>query len=222
MRVLDLFSCSGGAARGYQQAGFYVVGVDIENQPNYAGNEFYQAGALAVLEHFLAHGEWPFGGDFGMIHASPPCQHWSSSTRDATRHLDLVTPTRSLLEQTGLPYVIENVERAPLIGYLRLCGSMFGLDVRRHRYFELSFPAMSLACNHKAWVNGRPWTVTGNLYDKDQFHDHSFKPSFERGRELMEMPWVQTVHELTEAIPPAYTKFIGEQFLSQHVRGVGS
>lgn len=203
-KLLDLFCGAGGAAMGYHQAGFTeIVGVDINPQPNYPF-DFIQADVLDMTSV----------GDVDLIHASPPCQHWSASTRDPSRHPDLIAPTRDLLIASGKPYIIENVERAPLIGYLRLCGSMFGLPVQRHRYFELSFPAMSLACNHLEW-NGQPWSVIGHLSTKDQRHPHSWKPSFDRGREAMEMPWVQTVHELVEAIPPAYTKFIGEAFLAQ-------
>lgn len=191
------------------QAGFtFVVGVDIAPQPNYRGNMFYGADAIDFLTTMDV-------SDFDLIHASPPCQHYSAMTRDRERHADLIAPTRRALEATGIPYVIENVERAPLLGYLRLCGSMFGLQVQRHRYFELSFPAMSLACNHKEW-NGRPWTVTGKLDGKDWKYPHSWKPSLERAKLLMEMPWVETMSEIAEAIPPAYTKFIGEQFLAQH------
>ena len=90
---------------------------------------------------------------------------------------------------------------------------MFGLQIQRHRYFELTFPMMSLACNHLVWDTGRPWTITGDLNNKDQPYPHSWKPSFDHGKALMDMPWVETVHELGEAIPPAYTRFIGEQFL---------
>jgi DNA (cytosine-5)-methyltransferase 1 len=205
MRLLDLFSGAGGAAVGYHRAGFdEIIGVDIEPQPNYPFT-FVQADAFDVLA------TWDLS-EFDMIHASPPCQRWSASTRDPEKHPDLIAPTRQALIALGVPYVIENVERAPLIGYLRLCGSMFGLQVRRHRYFELSFPAMSPACNHREWTAGRPWSVIGHLSNKDQKHQHSFKPSFEQGRRLMEMPWAKTVHELVEAIPPAYTEFIGEQF----------
>ena len=137
-RLLDLFCCEGGAAMGYQRAGFEVVGVDLERRPRYPF-EFHQGDALEFLE---AH-----AGDFDAVHASPPCQAYSI-TRHAhgKAHPDLVGPTRAALEATGLPYVIENVPGAPLRDYVTLCGAAMGceaLDVdsrrlvlRRHRLFE--------------------------------------------------------------------------------------
>lgn len=211
-RLLDLFCGAGGAAKGYQEAGFYVVGVDIEDQPNYCGDEFYQGDALVWLtERWLA--------DFDVVHASPPCQRWSTSSRNRSRHPDYIGLVRNAL--SGRPYVIENVPGAPLEGWIvELCGSMFGLPIQRHRRFELSMFPMVLApgaCNHKAWPEGRPWTVTGKLGGKQARYDHSWKPTLDEAREWMDVPWMETAHEVAEAIPPAYSKFIGEAFLSQRV-----
>jgi hypothetical protein len=137
-RLLDLFCGAGGAAMGYQEAGFYVVGVDVKPQPNYCGDEFFHEDALAVLESGL---ELP-GPAFDAIHASPPCQHYANVTAwrgNQDDHPDLIAPTRKLLEATRLPYVIENVRTRELRGDHMLCGSMFGLPLRRHRYFETNW-----------------------------------------------------------------------------------
>jgi DNA (cytosine-5)-methyltransferase 1 len=146
-RLLDLFCGAGGCARGYQRAGFYVVGVDNRPQPRYAGDEFVQAAALEdIREH---------GREFDAVHASPPCQaHSSIAKQQRTRrpsayeHPDLVEDTQRLLRATGLPYVIENVLSAPLENAVMLCGSSFGLDVRRHRLFESNVPILALPCAH--------------------------------------------------------------------------
>lgn len=130
-RLLDLFCGAGGCSKGYADAGFYVVGVDVEPQPNYPFR-FIQADAL----EFLREGRWQ---GFDVIHASPPCQRYSAAAEihdTSERHPDLIDPTRALLRATGLPWVMENVERAPLETTLRLCGSMFELGVLRHRLFE--------------------------------------------------------------------------------------
>lgn len=170
-RVLDLYCGVGGAARGYDQAGFEVVGVDIEPQPNYRFGQAYnlpygfvQADALESLDRLLDGGRvggWTLD-DFDVIHASPPCQRFTAMGRMANTHddhPDLVAPTRELLEATGKPYVIENVEGAPLRDPLLLCGTMFGLgilaggewyELQRHRLFEsnVDLKATWLRCKH--------------------------------------------------------------------------
>src|SRR5258708_3221021 len=119
-KLLDLFCKAGGATRGYQRAGYYVVGVDIEPQPHYCGDEFVQANALTD----------PLDG-FDVIHASPPCQHftnmlnWDESKKDA--HPDYIDSIRQRLQATGKPYIIENVPGAPVERMIMLCGAMFGL-----------------------------------------------------------------------------------------------
>src|SRR5690554_2039294 len=120
-RLLDLFSCAGGAGVGYARSGFDVVGVDNKPQKHYPF-EFHQDDALRYLaEH------WE---EFDAIHASPPCQVYSATKHahaGAGNHPDLLEPTREAVRATGLPYVIENVEGAPLLDPLTLCGSEFGL-----------------------------------------------------------------------------------------------
>ena len=194
---------------GYHRSGFEVIGVDIRPQPSYPF-PFVQADALEPPVDLSR---------FDLIHASPPCQAFSTSTADRSRHPDLIAPTRALLEESGRPYVIENVQGAPLSGYLRLCGSMFGMDIQRHRYFEITFPAWSPGgCNHKAWKTGRARTVTGHAAGQiGQFNRHSRKyADLDEARELMGMAWPQTTAEIVEAIPPAYTEWIGRQFMHNH------
>src|SRR5690348_16558972 len=134
-RLLDLFCGAGGCSMGYHRAGFEVVGVDIKPQKNYPF-EFHQADALEFLK---IHGH-----EFDAIHASPPCQRYSVGRhihQSGGNHPDLVHPTRSLLEATGKPWVIENVMGSPVAG-VTLCDLMFGLKVLRHRLFETSFYCM--------------------------------------------------------------------------------
>ena len=208
MKLLDLFCGAGGAAMGYHRAGFdEIVGIDIEPQPNYPF-EFVQADAVYVAK------SWDLDC-FDLIHASPPCQRFSNATLDNNKHPDLIFDTRIGLEvESDTPFVIENVPTAPIRKDLILCGSHFGLDIQRHRVFEISgFFVMAPVCYHR-WVEGRPWTVTGSGGGGKR--DHSWKyRNLEHGKALMDMPWVQTRTELVEAIPPAYTEYIGKAFLEQ-------
>jgi DNA (cytosine-5)-methyltransferase 1 len=205
-RLLDLFSGAGGATRGYQLAGFHVTGVDINPQPHYVGDAFHQADAMT----------FPLDG-FDAIHSSPVCYAWSKmrDCRPGSKddQPDLITPLRPLLRATGLPYVIENVPGSPLLNPVRICGSGLGLKLQRHRDFECSFPAWGVACAHgqNRWnpayghSTGRKrrrvpvvgeWRVPKALQD-----------------EAMGIDWM-TLEELTEAIPPSYTEWIGAQLLA--------
>ena len=219
-RLLDLFCGAGGAAMGYHRAGFEVVGVDINPQPHYPF-EFIQADALHFLP-FAIEG-WPlYLGDFDAIHASPPCQTYSQGagkwgTRD--NHPDLIAPTREVLQRTGLPYVIENIEpaRSRLHNPVMLCGTMFGLGVFRHRYFECSFPPpLALHSPHTGRIgDGHYVTVTGHTGGRSRRDgiQHGDVAAWKRG---MGIDWM-TVDELAEAIPPAYTEWIG-----RHLAGVAA
>jgi DNA (cytosine-5)-methyltransferase 1 len=213
-RLLDLFCGAGGAAMGYSRAGFEVVGVDIKPQPRYPF-EFWQEDALEVLVDVFERmrGDFTGGGPFDAIHASPPCQAYSVATRDKTGHPDLVAETRELLEKTGLPYVIENVPGAPMQNYVVLCGSSFGLKVRRHRLFETNWPLMVMPCSHG--MQGQPVGVYGGGTGKSQKRGRKVMSSAE-ALEVMEMPWANRAGA-TQAIPPAYTEFIGQQLL-EHIR----
>lgn len=229
-RLLDLFCCAGGAAMGYHQAGFDVVGVDIKPQPRYPF-EFVQADCLALDPAFVAR--------FDAIHASPPCQaHTAMKTmHNARPHLDLVPETRAMLVSSGLPWAIENVVGAPLIAPITLCGTMFGLgvedaDLLRHRLFEMSHPPLLVPpCQHGkratigvygGHVRNRKRARTIGVYgegarDSRRKFDKGV-PDFnvEQAREAMGIDWM-TLAELCQAIPPAYTRFIGEQ-LMRHLR----
>lgn len=151
-KLLDLFCGAGGASMGYHRAGFDVVGVDIEAQPDYPF-PFYQGDALAVL-HKLLDGHilgfrwpgtdgfttWHTLGDFAAIHTSPPCQASTALTKGTNKgrdYVQLIPETRELLATTDRPTVIENVQGAEVRRDATLCGEMFGLDVIRHRYFEV-------------------------------------------------------------------------------------
>ncbi|HUW17347.1 MAG TPA: hypothetical protein VMW94_09740 [Actinomycetes bacterium] len=214
--LLDLFCGAGGASMGYHRAGFEVVGVDVEPQPHYPF-EFIQADWAEPLT--VLPGLWERQGRPYAIHASPPCQRYSSMTKRWARsadHPDLVDPTREALELIGAPYVIENVEGAPLLDPLRLCGSMFGLGsqgygLRRHRIFEAGggftldwAPAM---CNHV----GPALPVYGHAGGKSKRDGLTF-PGTDAWREGMGIDWM-TGKELAESIPPAYTEWIGRMLL---------
>lgn len=207
MKILDLFCKAGGAAMGYHRAGFEVIGIDIEPQPNYPF-EFLRGDVLELPSRFFL--------DFDAIHASPPCQGYSTKTPDASKHPRLIVPTRVLLEQSGLPYVIENVDGAKnyMLNPKRLCGSSFGLDVRRHRWFETNWSFEPLPCDH-AWQTPR-----FDVYDHGKWYKARTVPVFGAGggkaREhwsaAMGIDWM-TDPELSEAIPPAYSEYIGEQLM---------
>lgn len=213
-RILDLFCCAGGAGQGYSEAGFEVVGVDISPQPNYPFT-FMQADALTLDPAFIA--------SFDAIHASPPCQSYSDLAKrngNADEWPRLVEPVRELLIQSGLPYIIENVEGAPLLNPVVLCGTMFpGLRVLRHRLFEANFaiiapphgkhPKVHTFDKRKShygktneWVDFVQVTGGGNC-------------TVAAAREAMGINWMSK-NEINEAIPPAYTRLIGEQLL-QHL-----
>jgi DNA (cytosine-5)-methyltransferase 1 len=204
MKLLDLFCGAGGAAMGYYRAGFdQIVGIDNQPQPRYPF-AFVQADAL---EYVRAHGH-----DFDLIHASPPCQRYSSATPIHLKpnHPDLIGPTRQALQSTGRPYVIENVSAAryKLKSPVKLCGTMFGLPIRRHRFFEI-WPRVLLLtppCNHP------PSTVyISGTYGRTG--QPRRRASTERKRAAIGIDWM-THDELTQAIPPAYTEWIGRLMLA--------
>lgn len=207
--ILDAFCCAGGATRGYQQAGFYVVGIDIEPQPHYCGNEFIQADALELLA------DAEFLSRFDAIHSSPPCQEFTvyrNCRPDAKpRWPNLIPQTRELLEASGLPYVIENVPKAPLVKPIQLCGTSFGIPVRRHRLFESSFDLVAPPCNHAAFTERRFPGSTNRPNGRTVCNVGEYRVPLVVQKECMEVEWSVTLHELSEAIPPAYTRHIGQQ-----------
>ncbi|MBA2633465.1 MAG: DNA cytosine methyltransferase [Chloroflexi bacterium] len=197
---------------GYSRAGFDVVGVDINPQPRYPFR-FIRGDALAYFATLGVDSDL----ELDVIHASPPCQIYSMTSRlhKTTEHPDLVGPTRELLVATGLPYVIENVPGAPLIHPVVLEGQMFeGLRTQRKRWFETNWPldvpflrSPRPAPNAKMGRKPKPgewFQVVGNTADADG------------ARKAMGIDWM-TRDELSQAIPPAYTELIGHQ-LMQHVQ----
>lgn len=212
-RILDLYCGAGGAAVGYYRAGFDVVGVDVDPQPDYP-YEFVQADAVAYL---AAHGH-----EFNVRHASPPCQTHSALTKGNRArgwgdvHRDYVPVTRALLDHVGGPYVIENVQGSTLRRDLTLCGEMFGLDVIRHRYFELGGwtvkPLPHLP--HRGRVAGWRHGVHHDGPYVAVYGDGGGKGTVERWQEAMGIDWMTTRHDLAEAIPPAYTEWVGIQLLA--------
>ena len=208
MRLLDLFSGAGGAAVGYHQAGFDdIVGVDIVPQPNYPFT-FIQADAFNPPVDLEG---------FDLIHASPPCQAYSTLRHSPENkdYPDLIEPTLKMLRFGGVSFVVENVPGAPMSSARKLCGSSFalfddGYELRRHRLFESSFYWLAPQCFHRFPVLG----VYGDLSKNSRPSTRGVKAGIEQAQELMEIDWM-TPKELVQAIPPAYTKFIGEQFVAQ-------
>jgi len=209
MRVLDLFCCAGGAGMGYHRAGFDVVGVDINPQPNYPF-EFHQGDALDfVAEHWR---------EFDAIHASPPCQASTALTKGTNagrEYPQLIPETRRLLHATGLPTVLENVQGSDLRRDLTLCGEMFDLRVLRHRYFEVNFPTIQPAHKpHRGRVAG--WRH-GTFYDGPYFAvygEGGGKGTVAQWQDAMGIDWTDNRKEIAEAIPPAYTEHIGGQLMA--------
>lgn len=206
-RLLDLFCGAGGATKGYQRAGFYVVGVDIKPQPRYCGDEFICADAMRKLLY-----------GYDAIHASPPCQGYSRALKHmASPQPMLIDAVRERLIETDVPWIIENVTGAPIPnapdlfgrkGFI-LCGTAFGMRIERHRLFESNVPMASSECHHMR---------------------HAMNPHNEAGRERMyqefgrgdpEKIWAREMgvgwmnrHEARESIPPAYTEWIGRELLN--------
>jgi DNA (cytosine-5)-methyltransferase 1 len=243
-RLLDLFCGAGGAAMGYHRAGFDVVGVDIKPQPHYPF-EFWQHDAMALLRDPV----WWISNfrptDFDAIHASPPCQAYSVATngkgfRQGNKgdpHPELIEPTRELLQNVGRPWVMENVEGAPMLRApslfgdrtgLVLCGASFGLEakdhdgswlvLRRHRLFESSEPIEGRACVCAGYerrgihIGGVYGGGPENRSNADRHFGGGYTPPQDVRRALMGIDWM-TGAELSQAIPPAYTEFIGAQLI---------
>jgi len=213
--MLDLFCCAGGAGVGYDKAGFRVIGVDNKKRPNYPF-EFVQYDAIEYLIKY--------GHLFDGVHASPPCQGYSPHTKDNSQYVAyskgkqeprLISVVRENIP-SGMPYVIENVPGAKfeLENPFMLCGSMFGLPISRHRYFEsniLIMPPEHPKCSGIAkryseehGIDYRDMSVTG----KGRRAGTS-----DRWMKIMDITWPMTQSEIVESIPWAYTKFIGKQLI---------
>lgn len=228
--LLDLYCGAGGAAKGYHDAGFDIIGVDSKPQPRYP-YKFLQVDVMELMEVLIS-GLWvytrdsdPFSvclDDFSAIHASPPCQSYTKM-RFSNPHLigtypDLVEETRELLVKSGLPYVIENVMGAPLIEPVKLCGSQFNLTtvwephgkvgLRRHRLFETNFPLPD-AGSHDHSYRAVPVYGHGSGNSKSRLAGRGCARA---QREVMGIDWMKR-DELDQAIPPAMTRYVGEHLM---------
>ncbi|MFI5977938.1 DNA methylase [Streptomyces sp. NPDC051452] len=224
--VLDAYSCIGGATRGYRLAfpGCRIVGVDREAQPDYCGDDFHQGDAI---EFIRAHGH-----EFDFIHASPPCQGEGAPTKGTNARRNavigrtyprLIAPTRAALEATGRPYVIENVAGSEVRKDIRLCGEQFGLAVLMHRYFELGrWTAVQPAHpRHRGRVRG---------WRHGEYHDGPYVAAYGAGggkatvaeiRQAKGIDWSTDHLRLREALPPAYTEWLGRAFLDDRLTALG-
>ncbi|WP_406051038.1 DNA methylase [Streptomyces virginiae] len=219
--LLDLFCCAGGAGRGYERAGFAVTGVDIRPRPNYPFT-FIHGDALTVLAALITSGGIR---RYTAIHASPPCQKRCALTVGTNKsrgwggkHVDLVAPTRELLDASGLPYVIEQPDgQADVRKDITLCGEQFGLGVIRHRNFELGgwTTAQPEHLKHRGRVRG---------WRHGKYHDGPYVAAYGKGggkatvpemQAAMGIDWTDVHEELTEAIPPAYAEWLGRAFLAR-------
>lgn len=259
-RLLDLFCCEGGASEGYRRAGFDVYGIDLFKHTNSKGKRVgfsqsrypfpsFQVDAISALEVALEHErpllfgrEWLGLSDFAAIHASPPCQHASAGTRamrsrGESDHPALIEPTRELLEQTGLPWVIENVSGAALRDPIMLCGSQFGLTAKdedgfplrleRHRLFESNVDlAAPGPCAHdeSVWAGGvyggargrKPeWTAAEHRHSARYDRHGGYVPSsLKVQQELLGIDWM-TKGGMAQSLPPIYCQFVGMQLMTQ-------
>lgn len=201
LRALDLFCCAGGASAGLVSAGFEVVGVDREPQPEYP-YKFVQADAHT----------FPLDG-FDFVWASPPCQGFTAYRR---RHGHVrpcenqIPQTRERLRASGIPHIIENVEGAPLENPITLCGSMFGLDVRRHRCFESSFPLPQPECDHSVWTPRFPGATNRRKNSRKTVEVGVYRIPLDVQRRAMGIGWM-SLGKLSQAIPPAYAEWLGLQ-----------
>ncbi|MEU8774749.1 DNA methylase [Streptomyces sp. NPDC048606] len=222
--LLDLFCCAGGAARGYTDAGFSVHGVDLVDRSARYPYPFHQGDALTVLADLIGSGEIR---RYSAVHASPPCQAGCALTvgTNASRgwgrtHPQLIPELRVLLDATGLPYVIEQpTGTAPVRPDLRLCGEMFGLGVLRHRVFELGrwTTAQPAHPRHRGYVRGWRHGIYRDGPYVAAYGAGGGKATIPEMQTAMGITWTDVREELTEAIPPAYSRWIGRTLLD-HVR----
>lgn len=214
-RILDAFCGVGGATRGLQEAGWWVVGVDKDPQPDYCGDEFIQTDAIRFIRKHRRR--------FDAVWASPPCQAHSLLTLGNRgkglfdNHQDMIPPTRAALLKTGKPWVIENVMGAPMRQDLVLCGLMFGLNLFRHRKFEIHGFEPPQAPEHpshkghrvKGWRHGE--LVDGNIMGV--YGSGGMEGDLVMWQEAMNISWTRNWHSLSEAVPPQYSKLLGEQLM---------
>lgn len=214
-RLLDAFCCIGGAARGYQQAGFEVTGIDIQVQTAYVGDHFVLGDAVEFIhEH---------GAEYDVIHASPPCQAYSAPNRGTNkhrgkRHPELIDATRAALESTGRPWIMENVGGAPLSRHLMLCGEMFDLPVIRHRVFEVFGITVLQPPHPKHRGRVRGWRH-GQYFDGPYVAVYGMgggKATTAECKAALGIDWCDDRASLIEALPPAYTEYIGNLIMKEN------
>ncbi|MFF5297874.1 DNA methylase [Streptomyces sp. NPDC013161] len=219
LRILDAFCCIGGATTGYRRAfvNCHITGVDIQAQPDYPGDAFHQGDAI---DYIRAHGH-----EYDFIHASPPCQGEGAPTKGTNKARNaaigrtyprLIAPTRAALEATGRPYAMENVPGSDVRKDLRLCGEQFGLAVLMHRYFELArwTTVQPPHPKHRGYVRG---------WRHGEYREGPYVAAYGAGggkatvseiREAKGIDWSTDHFRLREALPPAYTEWIGRAFLA--------
>jgi DNA (cytosine-5)-methyltransferase 1 len=223
-RLLDLYSCQGGAARGYQQAGFHVTGVDLEGKyaHRYAGDEFHQGDAIEFLKEH--------GHEFDAVHASPPCQRYSISTAGTAarnNHPDLIGPTRDALVASGKPWVMENVKGSPLLNPLVLRWTMFfepgsvldddgtPLTMLRERWFESSIPLTAppdRAVPAGAQIAGAYGGARRDKVEARTVRHGGYVPAKHIQEKLLGIDWM-TLYGLWQSIPPVYARHVGAQLM---------
>lgn len=204
MKLLDLFCCQHVGGYGFEQAGFEVTGVDINPQPRHPGH-FIQADAIEYLIEF--------GHMYDYVHASPPCQEYSTASMQfriaGKEYPDLISATRAVLIASGKKYDIENVPGAPLINPVILCGQMFNIPTYRHRHFETNWGLRQPL--HFAHVS--PNAKMGRAVKHGEFIQYvGHFSGVQYVRDFTGCQWADQ-YGLAQSIPPQYTKYIGEQFL---------
>lgn len=218
-RGLDAFSCKGGSSRGYQLAGCHVTGVDIEDQPGYIGDVFHRGDAVQYIREN--------GPRFDFIHAGPPCQHdctLTAGTNAGRQYPDLLIPTLEALQSTGRPWVLEQppgkatARMREVYGEpdLTLCGEMFGLSVIRHRNFWFGGVSAPVIAHKPHRGRTRGWRH-GKFYDGPYlavYGDGGGKGSVAEWQTAMGIDWTEDRKSIAEAIPPAYTEFIGRHLVA--------
>ena len=226
--ALDLYCCQGGASAGYARAGYRVCGIDINPQPRYPF-PFLRMDALEALSRLLAGETLTFIGpgeyewydfslsDLALAHASPPCQARTRAQKiRGNDHPLLIAPTRDRLAETGLPYVIENVvadgpDPDPLVDPVMLCGAMFRLETYRHRLFETNW---DMQAPHHPDHTARTTKMGRPPVPGEYMHIVGNFAGVDHARQVMDMPWANR-DGLREAIPPAYTEYVGRQLRSR-------
>jgi DNA (cytosine-5)-methyltransferase 1 len=220
VRLLDLYSCEGGAAAGYAAVGFEVVGVDTN--PRVAKRYPFEFHTADAIDYAKAHAH-----QYDVIHASPPCQHASAGTRyrDRTRYPALIEPTRDALAATGKPYVIENVAGSALLNPVLLCGTMFELTavdddgtllhLQRHRLFESNMALTALEHTHPPGVQwaGSYGGARRDKHEARNIRHGGYVPSIAVQQQLLGIDWM-TQYGMHQSLPPAYTAHIGWQLIT--------